>query len=76
MNTIIGVFNGFFESIISFLPLSPFAQFINALPEIPFLSNLNWFFPISEIIPVLEVWLSVIIVYYTYAAIMRFIRLV
>lgn len=75
LNTIKGLFISLFTAIIGFLPRSPFRQFVDIVGTIPYLDNLNWFVPVSEIIIVLEVWLSAVIIYYTYSAIMRFIRL-
>lgn len=75
INTIKGVFTALFTAIIGLLPHSPFRQFTSVVGTIPYLDNLNWFLPISEIIIVLEVWLSAVVIYYTYSAIMRFIRI-
>lgn len=75
LSTIKGIFVTLFMSIISFLPSSPFHQFVSIINNIPYLEYLNWFFPVSECIVVLEVWLSAVVIYYTYSAIMRFIRL-
>lgn len=76
MSTITSIFNQLFSSIIGFLPKSPFRTYIDSIGDIPFLENLNWFIPIPECIAILQVWLSVVIVYYTYSAIMRFLRLI
>ena len=75
LDTIKGIFTTLFMSIINFLPDSPFQQFIGAVRNIPYLKYLNWFFPVAEILVVLQVWLSAVVIYYTYMAIMRFIRL-
>ena len=75
LQTIKGIFVTLFMSIISFLPHSPFHQFVSIINNIPYLQYLNWFFPVSECVVVLEVWLSAVVIYYTYSAIMRFIRL-
>ena len=76
MQTITSIFDQLFGSIIGFLPRSPFRQYIDAIGDIPYLANLNWIIPIPECIAVLQVWLSVVIIYYTYSAIMRFLRLI
>ena len=49
---------------LSFLPSSPFVGFGNLVSSIPYLSYLNWFIPISEMIAVFEAWLVVVGVYY------------
>lgn len=76
IQTIIDIFNSFWQAIISFLPTSPFRGFIDSIGEIPYLAELNWFFPVSEAIAVFEVFLAVVVVYYVYSAIMRFIHLI
>lgn len=76
LNSIVSLFNSIYVSVIDVLPRSPLTNFINALGEIPFLQELNWFIPVGEIIAVSEVWLSAIAVYYLYSAMMRFSRLI
>lgn len=76
MGALQDIFNKFWQAIINFLPSSPFKQFISMFDNIPFLAELNWFLPVSEMIVVLEVWLSVVVIYYMYSAIMRWIKLI
>ena len=75
-DTIIGIFQNFWYAILDFLPGSPLRGFINAIGNIPYLAELNWFFPVSEVITVLELWLVAVALFYTYSAIMRFIRII
>lgn len=75
MEVILNIFNQLWNTIISFLPGSPFKGFIGLATSIPYLGILNWFVPVSEIIGVMEVWLTAIALFYMYSAIMRFIRL-
>lgn len=75
-DTIIGIFQKFWYAILGFLPGSPFRAFVNAIGAIPYLEEFNWFFPVSECITVLETWLIAVAIYYTYSAIMRFIRVI
>lgn len=75
LQTIIDIFNQLWGTIISFLPGSPFRGIISGLASIPYMTYLNWFFPVHECIIVLEVWLTAVALYYMYSAIMRFIRL-
>ena len=42
IETIIDIFNSFWQAIISFLPTSPFTAFINQMESVPFLAELNW----------------------------------
>lgn len=50
--------------ILALLPQSPFVGFTNLMNNIPYLSFVNWFLPISEMIAILESWLVVVSVYY------------
>lgn len=76
METILSIFSQFWSSIASFLPGSPFAAFLDAIDTIPYLENLNWFFPVSECIIILEAWLAAIAIFYIYRAIMSFLHLI
>lgn len=69
-------FQKFLAVILSFLPKSPFRGFINVISAIPYLEELNWFFPVSECIAVMEAFLTVVAVYYVYSAIMRWVKMI
>lgn len=75
-DTFIDIFNQVYVWLIGLLPRSPFIAFINAIDTIPYLSYLNWFFPVSECIAVMETFLTVVAVYYMYQAVMRFVHLI
>ena len=62
--------------ILMFLPSSPFTTVANTVGTIPYLQYLNWFFPVTECIAVLEVWLSAVLIYYVYQAIMRWVKVI
>lgn len=64
----------FKEWVLALLPTSPFVAFIDALENIPFLSYLNYFIPISTFIGIGEAWLVSIGVFYLYSIILRWIR--
>lgn len=51
-------------TVISLLPTSPFTGFNYLVSQIPFLSYLNWFVPIPQIIVILEGWLAIVAIYY------------
>lgn len=51
--------------VISLIPGSPFSGMATLVQQIPYLSYLNWFVPIPEIIVIMETWLGVVSVYYT-----------
>lgn len=75
LQNILDIFTQLWGTIISFLPGSPFRSIIASLSSVPYMQYLNWFFPVHECVIVLEVWLTAVAIYYTYSAIMRFIRL-
>lgn len=70
------LFKKFFSWVIQFLPSSPFQSFIASVGSIPYLAELNWFFPVSECLAVMQVWLTAVALYFLYSAIMRFIGLI
>ena len=71
---VVGVFAALTAFVIAFLPESPFQAMIGTISEIPFLQHLNWFFPVTECIAVLQVWLLAVAAYYIYSAILRWIK--
>lgn len=50
--------------VLSLLPVSPFHGFEYLIDKIPYLSFVNWFVPISEMLTIFESWLVVVTVYY------------
>ena len=50
--------------VLSLLPFSPFQGFSYLVENIPFLSFVNWFVPIQEMLAIIESWLVVVTVYY------------
>lgn len=72
----IQLFNQLLQWIMTLLPKSPFIKFINALDSIPYLSYLNWFFPVSECIAVMEAFCAVVAVWYVYQAILRYLNMI
>lgn len=59
--------------VVSLLPSSPFANFNSLIANIPYLSYLNWFLPISEILVVLESWLVVVSIYYSILFVLNYV---
>lgn len=70
------IFNQLYVWLMSFLPNSPFAPWIEQIQNVPFLRYLNWFVPVGQIAVLLTGWLTVIAVFYVYQAIMRYIHLI
>lgn len=58
--------------VFTLLPTSPFRSFISLLADVPYLSYLNWFIPVSDFAAIFEVWLSVVVIYYGYLFVLRF----
>lgn len=50
--------------VLALLPESPFVGFSSLVQEVPFISWLNWFLPISEMLVLFESLLVVIAVFY------------
>lgn len=72
----LALFAGLLALVMAFLPASPFSTVIDSFSNIPYLAYLNWFFPVGECISVLEAWCAVVIIYYLYSAIMRWIKII
>ena len=59
--------------VITILPSSPFNNFAYLVNNIPYLSYLNWFLPISEILVVIESWLIIVSAYYGILFILNYV---
>lgn len=59
--------------VFALLPPSPFGLIDNS-PIKEFLPTLNYFLPISEIVLVLETWVTAIGFYYLYSIVLRWIK--
>lgn len=57
--------------LIGLLPASPFAPVISAMGQIPYLSYLNWFFPVAQIVTTAAAWAACMGAYYVIAWILR-----
>lgn len=62
--------------VLSLLPMSPFAGFSSLMSSIPYLSYANFFFPISEMLAIIETWLVVVSTYYGILYIVNYVGLV
>jgi hypothetical protein len=81
LNGIQGIIDWFAEIghyIINLLPNSPFSLIENiGLDEVmgsKWLEWLNWLLPLKQIIAILQLWVSAIVVYYIYQAILRWVK--
>lgn len=68
--------SGIGDKIIGILPKSPFT-FLAASPQVAeVLGYLNWFFPIDTMIAMTEAWLTAIVIYYVFQAILRWAKII
>lgn len=68
--------NKFLHVIVSLLPLSPFAEPIAALANLPYLGYINYFFPVGDCVKIGVAWVTAIGVYYLYSVIARWLKLI
>lgn len=64
------------NTLLQFLPDSPFQSFLNAIVKIPALGYLNYFIPVGEMISIGQAWLGCIAIFYIYQGIMRFVKMI
>lgn len=62
--------------LIAILPISPFQSAIESLGSLPYVSYLNWFFPVGRCLTVLGAWAVCIGAYYAIAWILRQLNIV
>lgn len=65
-----------FNAIVQFLPGSPFQRYIQAVGELPYLAEINWFIPVGEMIAIAQAWVFAIGLYYVYSVILRTINVI
>lgn len=64
-------------SVMAALPTSPFRQVIALIDSSsPIFRYLNWFFPVSQMVAIMQAWLAVVAIYYTITIAARWIKLV
>lgn len=57
--------------LIALLPPSPFTPIINALGEIPYIGEINWFIPVGRIITVTGIWATTCVSYWIVSWVLR-----
>lgn len=67
-------FQKFVDWILQALPPCPFAGF--NLGNYPYVSYINWFFPVSECLDLMAAWLVAIGVYYVYSIVARWVKII
>lgn len=70
VNILISSSAGAAKAVINLLPGSPI-QLVDLTALEPYIANINWFFPIRDIVTLLTLWLAAMGTYYAYQAIMR-----
>ena len=70
------ILDKFLSLIVSLLPLSPFAGYIDKLEELPYLGYLNYFVPVGTFLKIGAAWLSAIALFYLYSVVARWIKLI
>lgn len=70
----ISIVSDFLDAVLALLPTSPFTRYINALDDLPYLSYLNWFVPVTTFIAIGQAWLTAIALFYVYSIILRWIK--
>lgn len=70
------ILDKFLDALLSLLPLSPFAEPIAALTDLPYLGYINYFFPLGDCIKIGIAWTTAIGVYYLYSVIARWVKLI
>lgn len=73
-NSIIDMFVELIDWVLNLLPKSPFTSVIDAISDIPYLSTLNWFIPISTFVALGQIWLTAVGIYYLYSILLRWIK--
>lgn len=73
LNLLLAALGNTLNFLVSFLPDSPFKLLDNsAISE--YIDSLNYFFPISEMLSVCELWLVAIATYKLYEIVLRWIK--
>lgn len=75
-NYIVEEFENLGESIVESLPSSPIVWIESNEQIKTYLSYVNWFIPIYQMIPILEAWLICILLYYVVQVILRWLKVV
>lgn len=74
LETIVSWLNNALGWVFSFLPDSPFQQFLSNTPIADYLGYVAYFVDISFMVTVLDSWLAAIAIYYIYMAVLRWVK--
>lgn len=70
------LFSKYAGTLVGLLPASPFAPALDYFRDLPYLGWLNWVVPVKDMLNVAFVWLAAITVFYLYAIIMRWLKVI
>ena len=70
------ILDKFLGALTALLPLSPFAEPIAALTDLPYLGYINYFFPLGDCIKIGVAWITAIGIYYMYSVIARWVKII
>lgn len=76
MDFLTTLWNGLVTAVTSIFPTSPFSEWIDALSGVPYLSYLNWFFPVGPCLAILSAWLVAYGGYLLYSVIARWLKVI
>jgi len=76
LNALISMIGTVLGWLFSILPDSPFQIMMDSSVITSAISSFNWFFPITEMLATMQLWLTAIIVYYVIVVPMRFAKLI
>lgn len=76
LNMMTELVNKFLTFLMKVLPLSPFADFIATLTELPYLGYINFFVPIGTFLKIGTAWVGAIALFYLYSIIMRWVKMI
>lgn len=76
MEWLSSIWDAFAQALLSVLPTSPFAGYIDAFRDLPFLGWINWFVPVRAILTVLASWLGAVALFYLYSIAMRWLKII
>lgn len=69
---------GIINTLLGLLPRSPFRPLIDAL-ELPASAQvmgwLNWFFPVADCLEIFAAWLAVMVLFFLYRVLMKWVKL-
>lgn len=71
-----GIFDNFGSWLLKVLPTSPFRGFVSGFKAqfAPYLGYLNYFIPIKDFLVIFSAFLGVVVLFYVYSIILRWVK--